>query len=365
MQKIAIIGAGVFGCSAAIELGKDFEVVLFERDNNILCGASTVNHLRHHYGFHYPRSKETVEEIKKARESFEREYGECVSEFFDDYYGVSKTGSKTTPEDFIKFCDNLNLPYKIEWPEEKYLDKEKIGICVKTPERVYDPDILKGLILKKLRNLRVTLMLNSQIIGGRTEGNKKKIKIKIGKKEFEEEFDYVINATYSNFNNFNKWFGFPRKTFLYELMELIELYIPNQKKIGLTIMDGAFSALLPRGDKGTFTLGHVDASVLKKVVSDDIDPVVMANENIESNKEEILKRGIEDFPFLKNAEFVKSLFVTRVVKANVDATDERPSEITDYGNGMYSIFGGKIITCIDIAKKLAGMIRKNISKTND
>lgn len=40
------------------------------------------------------------------------------------------------------------------------------------------------------------------------------------------------------------------------------------------------------------------------------------------------------------------------MKANVDATDERPSEIADYGKGMYSIFGGKVITCVNIAQRL-------------
>jgi len=124
-------------------------------------------------------------------------------------------------------------------------------------------------------------------------------------------------------------------------------------------MDGAFSSLLPRGEKGTFTLGHVHASVLKAKISDDLDPIEMALENVESNWKEILQKGVEDYPFLKNAIYVKSLFITRVVKSNVEATDERPSEVTDYGNGMYSIFGGKVITCVEIARKLCDAINKS------
>ena len=362
MKKVAMIGGGIFGCSAAIELGKDsYDVTIFERGNNILGGASTVNHLRHHYGFHYPRSKETVEEVKKARESFEKEYGDCISEFFDDYYGVSLTGSKTTPQGFLEFCNDMKLPYEVAWPEEKYMDRSKIGICIKTPERVYDPDILKGIILRKMKGLSIRLKLNHQVIGGEIAG-KKKIEPVIGKgrDKQEEEFDYVINATYSNFNSFNRWFGFPRKKLLYELMELLELYIPESKKIGLTIMDGEFSSVLPRGEKGTFTLGHVDASVLERRISDDLDPVVISSENTKTNKEEILRRGIEDFPFLKYAKIVKSLFVTRVVKPDVEDTDERPSEITCYGNGMYSIFGGKVITCVEIARKISNLVKAGI-----
>jgi hypothetical protein len=142
-------------------------------------------------------------------------------------------------------------------------------------------------------------------------------------------------------------------------MELLELYIPNQKKIGLTIMDGEFSSVLPRGERGTFTLGHVEESVLKRIVSDDVDSFNITQENIKSNRQRIIQKGIEDYPFLKNAQVLKSLHVTRVVKPNVDDTDERPSEITEYGNGLYSIFGGKIITSVNIAKKITELISSN------
>ena len=179
----------------------------------------------------------------------------------------------------------------------------------------------------------------------------------------EEEFDYLIDATYSNFNSFNKWFGLPRKTMQYELVELLELDVSIEKKIGLTIMDGGFSSILPRGEKGTFTLGHVQASILEKIISNDIDSVVMSSDNIRTNKQEILRRGVEDFPFLKKAIFIRSMFVTRVVKSDVGNTDERPSEITDYGNGMYSIFGGKVITCVDIAKEINEIIMENEKKS--
>ncbi len=363
MKKIAIIGAGVFGCSAALELTKnDFDVTIFERSGSILSGASTVNHLRHHYGFHYPRSKDTVEEIKSARKSFEEEYGECVSDFFDDYYGVALEGSQTTPDDFIKFCDNMELPYEVAWPEENMMDKSKIGTCVKTPERVYDPDILKGLIVKRIRKTAIKLKLYHKVVKGNIKDSKKTLSVECADLKLEEEFDYVINATYSNFNSFNKMFGFPRKKLQYELMELLELHIPIDKKIGLTIMDGEFSSVLPRGEKGTFTLGHVDASVLKRIISDELDPFDMTLKNAETNKDEILKRGVEDYPFLKDAKVLKSLFVTRVVKPDVEDTDERPSEITEYGNGLYSIFGGKVITCIEIAKRVTKLIIEHDKK---
>ena len=43
----------------------------------------------------------------------------------------------------------------------------------------------------------------------------------------------------------------------------------------------------------------------------------------------------------------------------VDSTDERPTEITDHGSGIYSIFAGKVITCVDAAKKIANILSDN------
>lgn len=356
--KVGVIGAGVFGLSTALNLSRaGYEIIVFDRADDLLTGASTVNHLRHHYGFHYPRSKDTVEEIQRARATFEKEYGECISEFFDDYYGVSLVKSQTTPEEFIKFCDEMNLPYEIAWPAQKYLDRSKIGICVKTPERVYDPTIMRKILMQRIADTDMTVKLNSKIVGGKINRDLKTLEIESPDGISSETFDYIINATYSNFNSFNKWFDFPRKKLQYEKMELLEIEIPGQDKIGLTIMDGEFSSVLPRGEKpNRFTLGHVDASVLERIISDDLDPVVMSSEDTKSNKTVIMERGIEDFPFLIRATVVKSLFVTRVVKPDVDDTDERPSEITDYGQGMYSIFGGKVITCAEIGKRVLEII---------
>jgi len=138
-------------------------------------------------------------------------------------------------------------------------------------------------------------------------------------------------------------------------MELIDIELPIKEKIALTIVDGNFATFIPTNTEGIFRLGHVKESVLKEVTSDDLDTDFVASNNTKSNKGKILKESLIYYPILKEAKFVRSVFVTRVVKANVEDTDERLTEITDHGNGIFSIFGGKVITCVDTAKKL-GML---------
>ena len=147
MKKVAIIGAGIFGCTTAISLANNYEVHIFDRASDILQGASTSNHLRYHLGYHYPRSPETATESIAARERFPA------------YYGVSKTNTKTTPENFLIFCDKMNLPYIKEFPDEKFMNRAKISLCIKTPEEVYDPEILKDIVLEKISQKNIHLHL--------------------------------------------------------------------------------------------------------------------------------------------------------------------------------------------------------------
>ena len=63
IKKIGIVGAGIFGCSIALELQKDGHLVtIIEQDSDIMLRASKNNHNRIHYGYHYPRSLETTKQ---------------------------------------------------------------------------------------------------------------------------------------------------------------------------------------------------------------------------------------------------------------------------------------------------------------
>ena len=66
-----IIGGGIFGCLSAIELSKlGREVILIERMNNIMEGASSNNTNRLHLGYHYPRDLNTALQCKRGCVSF-------------------------------------------------------------------------------------------------------------------------------------------------------------------------------------------------------------------------------------------------------------------------------------------------------
>ena len=74
-QKIAIIGGGLFGITIYIILKKKgYDCTLFEKNNDILKGASTNNLNRVHFGYHYPRDIETAQQSLKGYKSFKSFY---------------------------------------------------------------------------------------------------------------------------------------------------------------------------------------------------------------------------------------------------------------------------------------------------
>ena len=114
-KKIAIIGAGIFGCTLAIILSKKFDVQIFEKKRSILNEASKMNQFRFHLGFHYPRSQKTIKEIQKDYKDFVKFYGKKVYGNTDNYYLVSKNNSKSKFKEYLKTLKRNKLKFKISY----------------------------------------------------------------------------------------------------------------------------------------------------------------------------------------------------------------------------------------------------------
>ena len=79
-MKIAIIGSGFWISMCFNTFKKGHDVNVFEKEAKILQGASKKNQFRFHLGYHYPRSQNTVNELKKANYEFTKFYSKNVFE---------------------------------------------------------------------------------------------------------------------------------------------------------------------------------------------------------------------------------------------------------------------------------------------
>ncbi|MBP6217213.1 MAG: FAD-dependent oxidoreductase [Oligoflexales bacterium] len=360
--KVAVIGGGIFGVSSAIELAKFCHVDLFEKNQNLLAGATFANHNRHHFGFHYPRSEETARQCLEGHSSFCEYFASALFWDFSNYYCVGKEGSKVSPEAYLAFCQKMGLEYRIELPSDRYINPAKIELALRVKEAVCDIKLLQELAITRVRATKdVQIFLDSEIRHAVMGSNGTKIlEVWDGKTSREESYDCVINASYAHYNRFCGWMGFTKRAFQFNLQELCLIRLPGSLKLGMTVMDGAFPSFLPFGNSDLHIAAHVEVSQLVRETSFQDTSLFSRIPHIVTNWEGFLQVSKELFPILSEAQYVRSILVDRVVDSTQSASDARISEITEHGQSCYSIFAAKVVTCVATARKIATRVRSDL-----
>lgn len=361
--RVAVIGAGIFGTNCAIELSPGCDVVLFEKNDDICTEASKYNQYRHHWGYHYPRSQETIDDIAATIGPFEERYATAVIRDFPTYYSVAKRGSKVSGKAYLEFCDKNRLGYTEEYPDKRFLDEIRVATSLKTYEPIYDFKEMKKVTADLLKASGAKLHFGSEIVGARfTEDGKIVLVAKDASGNTSEEiFDHVVNATYARHNHFLKWLGFPIKPIRIDLVEVawVRLDIP---KISFAVMDGPFTNMVPTKEDGLFTLVHIKHSVRKRFVpKDGLVPSDIFREIGSPVTEKVIRESAKWLPIVREAEVDSIHYVLRGVNAYREHDDMRTSDITEHGFGCYSILGGKIIHAVSVAREVARRINTQYS----
>ncbi|MBI4424305.1 MAG: FAD-binding oxidoreductase [Elusimicrobia bacterium] len=360
--RVAVIGGGIFGACAALELEKSFSVTLLERNEDFLMAATYANHNRHHYGYHYPRSPETLLQCLEGRVEFERRYGECLDWDFDNYYCVAKSGSKTSARDYLAFCRRFSLEAEECDPDPALIDPSKIALCLKVREGVYDIGRLRALVKAEVQAAKaIDVRLNHEVVGASFgPSGAKVLQVAAGGKTSALEFELVVNATYAYTNRFCSWLGFAPRSCQFNLQEIDVVELPLARRIGVTVQDGNFPSIIPLAHTRRYLMAHVIESQLVRKVSVGDVPLLNRTPYIESNWAGVLEACVEYLPILRQVQYVKSIFVDRVVDSNRLQDDSRVSELTDHGRGCWSVFSAKVITCVTTAVKLHERMKEAI-----
>jgi len=354
--RVAVIGGGIFGATAALELAKSTDVVLFERHPELLTEVSYFNQWRHHSGFHYPRSYDTIQEIKASKGAFEAEYDAAIIRSHDSYYCTARSGVEIPSERYLAALKGNNLNFQIASPPGGVIDHSRVDAIVRTDEAVYDLDVLRELVRRRLsanRNIRVEL--GTSVEGGTigTDGSKH-LEVRTGEgPSRRESFDFLVNATYSNLNLVAKWFGFQVEPLRFDWVEILVLRIPIPQ-VCLTVIDGPFTSLVGTGRDDLFLLSHIHDSVLASVITEDGLPPTRVHHT--SNRENMLRHSRAYFPVLDRAAVVESRIGLRAVNAYARDFDARPTVVRSHGFGIWSVLGGKILTCVTNARDIAADI---------
>ncbi len=347
MQKIAIIGSGFFGSTCALILSKFFKVDLFEKKNKILCGASRANQMRFHLGYHYPRSLKTIQEVKKAKQSFIKFYGKNIFGNTKNYYGVSKIDSKINYKKYIKFLKKNNLKYKKIYKHD--FGKLVEGSIISEEKNLNFFKIRKK-ILSKIKRSNIKLNLNTEF-----------------KKSMLKNYSKVIIAVYDQNNLVLKQLGFnEHKKYKFELVEKILIKLPKKfRNKSYMVIDGQFVCLDPYLGTKYHLLSHNKFSKIEVKKSKYpnfynkkkryLNSGLIKKRKI-SKYDKFIEDGSKYLPFLKDSKYFSSFFVTRAINLNKEKTDERINEIKVHKNKVITIFSGKWNTCVDISHQIKKII---------
>jgi glycine/D-amino acid oxidase-like deaminating enzyme len=355
-MKIIVIGAGIFGVTTALKLSNiGHRVTLVDSNNDIMQNASRVNHNRLHFGFHYPRSRETAAQSLEGYMSFYDYFNNAITTDFDNYYMIEKNGNVNSGQ-YERFCDDLNLEYKKQYPKED-VNFDNIESSYLTREPIFDYDLLKLKLDNDLRRSDVNVVLNKKIIH----------------KRGLEEYDVVVNTTYFNINKINRLFGLDQTPLRMQTV-VIPIFKCNMERMGLTIMDGKFCSIMPKGfNRNTFLLYHAKESIVyetegyvipriwhygKEMIKNDfIRSGVYDHLIVKRSTNSIVKESEKYLRFLCRADFVSYWQTVRALPINDN--DERLSlfRVEERENQrVISVLSGKISTCFLIAENVSRVV---------
>lgn len=352
LPKVAVIGGGIFGCNASIQLAKSHSVTLFERNSALLQEGAWANNFRHHAGYHYPRSPETVQDVQQSYSDFESMYDEAIIKNVPNYYGIGKKDSYVDKQEFLEFCHQHNL--KVSDSKNMYFSCEAVESCFQVSEMSYNYYILSQITKEMLQDSNIQIHLGTKVtdVMLRESGTKLLFLEKNGADE-SEEFDIVINATYANINWITKSLKIPKIPIRIDLAEVVVVHL-DVEPISLTVIDGPFACMLPTGVDNEYTVYHVRESILDRYTPE--DGLIRGRSAWESKALDIIKESTLLIPILKEAKYKESRIVHRAVQAFHEHDDSRVSEVYKHGFDCYSILSGKIVSCVSAAKKIQGFI---------
>lgn len=371
---IVIIGAGLYGLYSALFCAKQGKrVLVLEYDDSPFKRATYINQARVHMGYHYPRSYSTAIKSAGYFRRFNEDFAFCINGEFEKVYATSSNFSWTNAKQFIKFCNNANIPCE-EVAPTKYF---KNGMCdgaFVTKEYTYDADILKNYYVTELKKFQnVDIRYHIRYISIEKTKSYYRLLLKNGE---SIETPFLLNATYAStnqiINNIKNAGELPLFRIKYELCEIILCNVSGKLDgVGITVMDGPFFSIMPFGKTGFHSLTSV--TFTPHVTSYEKLPQFDCQQKSNGFCSKYQLGNCNDCPakpetawgymsnlahkYLKDDykfEYVRSLFSMKPILQASEIDDSRPTlirKLTDEPK-LISVLSGKINTVYDLDEVL-------------
>jgi hypothetical protein len=341
-MRIAVVGGGLFGSTAAIHAARaGHEVHLYEVKRDLMLGATAGTYSRLHRGFHYPRSPATGRESRAAEASFRKEYGAAVIDSGHQFYIVPPDRNHVSVEQYKWFLDTYDLPFS-----------EEGGVFSVAEPRI-DLAKLQALVRQKVYEAGVQLHLGSPL-----------------PPDARRRYDHIVVATYSGLNDSLMALGYEPEVYKFQVVERPQVLLPKGfRDTSIVVIDGPFGCLDPLDDSPHHVLGHVVHTVHaantghRPNIPGHLLPLIdrgLVRNSCVTHIDKVVEDLARYIPGVREAVYVGSSFVVRAVLANQEATDARPTLVKRIGPQVVMIFSGKLGTAVRAAQDVLGLIEEKV-----
>lgn len=343
-----VIGAGFYGCEAALELRAlgYVRVLLVDQARAILSGASLLNQARVHNGYHYPRSLPTASRSHANFEPFLEAYRGAITPGRRALYAIAAE-SLVNPVQFARVCELIGAACAPASPTEKRLFEPGLVTAVfATEEATFDARALRALLQARLDAAGVEVRLGTPAQLEPQLG--RRVAVRIGADLHHAE--QVFNCTYAHLDAVDPTL----QTHIRKELAEIVLFEPPADLAGraVTVMDGPFFSSLPFPMLGLQSLTHVRytphaATEAPLAATPPASPPT-------PHAGRMLRDAARYLPALHQVRAHRSLFVHKAVLARREDTDGRPilfEASPRYGN-LVSVLGGKLDNVFDMKARL-------------
>lgn len=357
-----IIGGGFFGCSIATYLCAQrglSNVLVVERESELMQRASYNNQARIHTGYHYPRSFTTAYRSRVNFPKYLERWPDTVVSSFTKLYAIAAMNSKVNSVQFERFCREMGGQLQ---PASQSLsalfESRLIESVYLAQEYAFDSERLAELVKMELRECGVKTAMSTTVTAVKKQATDLALTLTSGSDMTSMAVaPIVFNCTYSGVNQFSGDFKGTSSKIKHEIAEMTLLEVPSELSgLGITVMDGPFFSVMPFPPRQLHTLSHVrytprtqwnDAPLLNPY--EKLDDTIGAN-----SASRMLRDSSRYLPCLRKSKIVDHLVEVKTVLAKNEGDDGRPILFEKYPDlpGFFSVLGGKIDNIFDVFESM-------------
>lgn len=345
-MKIAIIGAGFYGTYLSLHLSKHkHDITIFEKSNDIFSKNSAIlnNQHRLHLGYHYPNSKETIEQTIRCFNQFKTEFKNFVYFPKNNYYLIHKN-SIVPFKDYLDLYKKHNLNFDLIDVKniKKIKNIDQFHGAISVSEGIIDTfGIKKDFEGEVGKSQRIDIKLNSFI-------DEKKIE------SLKEEFDLVINCSYNYIN-----MGLKNKFEIkHEFCSLLLIKDFLSKDDCLTIMDGNYASIYST-PYNYHTISSVLKTPFKKIsnLKNEITNEDLIKQFKKTNCKNNILKHCDNF-FVIDRKNIIGQYLTVKTKLKYDLIEKQRYACIVHEKNYISILPGKISAIYDVVDEINKIILK-------